>query len=72
MNESRKLVRFTLKRESRKLYVFSLDDGTEVQFLDLLRGANREFEVVYGSSHFRLASTGFPTAITLAAQEGYL
>ena len=47
MNESRKLARFVLKRESRKLYVFSSDDGTEVQFVDLLRGGNREFEVVY-------------------------
>ena len=72
MNESRKLARFTLKRESRKLYVFSLDDGTEVQFLDLLRGKDCEFEVVYGSSHFRLSSIGFPPSITLADQEGVI
>ena len=69
MDEARRLVRFSLKRESQGLYVFSLVDGTEVQFADRIRARYREFEVVSGTSHFRLSSTGFSPPITLANQE---
>ena len=70
MDEARKAIRFTLIRESRNLYVFSLDDGTDVQFADQHRAWNREFEVVSGSSHFRLSSKGFSPPITLESHKG--
>lgn len=69
MDEARKLVRFTLKRGDKDLYLFSREDGMEVFFEDQLRSSHREFDVLCNATHYRLSSSGFSPPITLSGQE---